>query len=183
MQQHEPATDINADDATLFDRYGQAVFAYLRLHSITREDAEDLLVEVFTAALEQDQLSALPEENRLAWLRRVAHNKLVDSYRRMQRRPIVALGQGEEMLSNVYDDNPERVAIQQESNAQLHQAVGTLPLVQQQVLRLRYGDGLRLVDIAALLNKREEAVRKLHSRALAQLRGIFIPHLRGGDRA
>lgn len=174
MQQHEPATGINADnDAALFDRYGQAVFAYLRLHSITREDAEDLLVEVFTAALEQDQLTALLEEERLAWLRRVAHNKLVDSYRRIQRRPIIVLGQGQEMLSDADDDNPERFAIQRESFAQLHLAVSSLPLLQQQVLRLRYGDGLRLVEIAALLNKREEAVRKLHSRALAQLRSLF----------
>ena len=173
MQQYERASDISAGDAELFDRYSQAIFSYLRLHSISREDAEDLLVEVFTAALEHDQLSALLEEEQLAWLRRVAHNKLVDNYRRGQRRPVVALEHGEGLLSDVDDDNPEHFVIQRELYAQLYLAVSSLPLLQQQVLRLRYGDGLRFAEIAVLLNKREEAVRKLYSRTLAQLRGVF----------
>jgi RNA polymerase sigma-70 factor (ECF subfamily) len=103
----------------------------------------------------------------------------VDSHRRAQRRPVVALGNGDERLSDADDDNPERLALQREMYAQLHQAVGTLPLVQQQVLRLRYSDGLRSAEIAALLNKREEAVRKLYSRALAQLRSVFHTTLEG----
>jgi len=55
----------------------------------------------------------------------------------------------------------------------LHQAIQTLPLVQQQLLRLRYGDGLPFAEIAILLNKREEALRKLLSRTLATLRMLL----------
>lgn len=40
------------------------------------------------------------------------------------------------------------------------------PVLQQQVLRLRYGDGLRCAEIVVLLNKREDAVRKMLSRCI-----------------
>jgi len=59
----------------------------------SREDAEGLTLEVFLGALEHDNLSALADDERLAWLRRVAHNKIIDSHRRSARRPVVALDQ------------------------------------------------------------------------------------------
>ena len=42
----------------LYERYGQVIFGYLRLHMHSLEDAEDLLLEVFLAALGHDNLSA-----------------------------------------------------------------------------------------------------------------------------
>lgn len=132
-----------------------------------------MTAEVFTAALENDQLSGSPEEQRLPWLRRVAYHKLVDSYRRSQCRPVVSLDQGVEMLLDEEAETPEQVALQREAYRDLHQIVDRLPALQQQVLRLRYGNGLRCLEIAVLLNKREEAVRKLISRTLAQLRSIY----------
>lgn len=173
MKPLEDITETGKSDAALFDHYGPAIFAYLRLHAITREDAEDLMVEVFTAALEHDQLSAIPQEEQLAWLRRVAHNKLVDSYRRASRRSIVALEQAATALVENENQSPENLALQRELFAQLHQFVGTLPPLQQQVLRLRYGNSLPFAEIAVLLNRREEAVRKILSRTLVQLRGLL----------
>ena len=41
MQQQTGIDDI-ADDAILFSRFGQAIFAYVRLYTSSREDAEDL---------------------------------------------------------------------------------------------------------------------------------------------
>jgi len=40
-------------------------------------------------------------------------------------------------------------------------------------LQLRYEDSLRFADIAILLDKREEAVRKLYSRTLTRLRMLY----------
>ena len=42
----------------LYESYGQIIFGYLRLHIHSLEDAEDLLIEVFLAALEHDNLAA-----------------------------------------------------------------------------------------------------------------------------
>ena len=68
---------------------------------------------------------------------------------------------------------PEHLIVRREELERLYAAIRKLPLLQQQVLRLRVGDGLRFSEIAVLLNKREEAVRKVFSRTLALLRAIY----------
>jgi hypothetical protein len=45
--------EFPSDDAALFDRSGPVLFAYILKHVRSREDAEDLTLEVFTAALEK----------------------------------------------------------------------------------------------------------------------------------
>ncbi len=166
----EQEQGVHSEDAQLYDRYGAAIFAYVRSQQLSREDAEDLTVAVFMAALEHDNLSGLSSREQLAWLRRVAHNKLVDRVRHMTRHPSVAFDQIEESVHPDTMQDPEYAALQKEEYRQLHNAIRGLPLIQQQILHLRFGTGLRMFEIAALLNKRETAVRKQLSRTLAFLR-------------
>src|SRR6187200_2956183 len=67
----------------LHDRYRQRLFAYVRqmLSSCSRQDAEDVLQDVFVrayGALRHDRRDV----NVRAWLYRVAHNRSVDHLRR-----------------------------------------------------------------------------------------------------
>jgi DNA-directed RNA polymerase specialized sigma24 family protein len=82
MQQQDECQQSDSAGTALYQRYGVSIFAYARLHTPSWEDAEDITLEVFTAALEQKSLSWLAEKQQLVWLRRVAQNKLVDRYRR-----------------------------------------------------------------------------------------------------
>jgi RNA polymerase sigma factor (sigma-70 family) len=161
----------NTSQTGLFERYGPAIFGYLRFHVLSLEDAEDLLLEVFLAALEHDSLSGLSPGEQLAWLRRVAHNKLLNVYRLARRHPQVALESIAEILSEETD--PEQLTLQREKRGQLRAALEKLPALQQHLLQLRYGDGLRCSEIALLLNKREGAVRKLLSRTILFLRQTY----------
>ncbi len=160
----------------LYDRYAHVIFAYVRLHLSSPEDAEDVTLEVFVAALEHENLVGLSAQEQLMWLRRVASNKLVDIYRRTQRHPVVAL---ENVAERLYEDenrSPEYIALRQERYRQLHSAISTLPELQQHLLQLRFGRGLRFAEIAILLNKREDALRQLLSRTLALLRTNYFSH-------
>lgn len=156
---------------SLYESYGQIIFGYLRLHIHSLEDAEDLLIEVFLAALEHDNLAAFSPGEQLAWLRRVAHNKLINTYRRVSRSPHIALDAIEE--TEFEDEEPEQQTLRQEERRRLRASLQKLPALQQQVLQLRYGDGLRCTEIAVLLNKREGAVRKLLSRSIHLLRQVY----------
>src|SRR5260370_24388680 len=80
-----------ADHEALFDRYCPAIFAYLRSHLSSREDAEDLTLDVFAAALENPSLPTWSGARQLAWLKRLPHNNLGNSYRYPQPRPTAAL--------------------------------------------------------------------------------------------
>jgi RNA polymerase sigma factor (sigma-70 family) len=176
MQQQDECKQADSAGAALYHRYAVSIFAYARLHTPSWEDAEDITLEVFTAALEQKSLSWLAEQQQLVWLRRVAQNKLVDRYRRSLHISLLPLEQVVETLRADEALTPEQIVLRREELERLSSSVGKLPRLQQQVLQLRLGDGLRFAEIAVLLNKREEAVRKLYSRTLALLRTIYEQH-------
>lgn len=167
-----PALD-DSPAALLYQRHAASIFVYLRMHTSTLEDAEDLLLEVFLAALEQANLLALPEEKQLAWLRSVAQHKLVDHYRRAGRRPAVPLEQVAEALTEDAEDSPEQMALRQEERRRLAAAIKRLPAAQREVLRLRFTDGLRSKQIAEVLGKREETVQKILYRIITRLRTLY----------
>ena len=108
--------------AALYERYARTVFPYLRRRLPSREDAEDLLLEVFLAAFEHNSLIGLADEECAAWLRQVARNKLVDYYRRSSRRGTVTL---EEVEESLYDEahDPERMALSHEDERRLRAAI------------------------------------------------------------
>lgn len=173
MQHYDEPPGVYTTNSSLYDRYAKPLCAYIRLHLASWEDAEDVLCEVFLAAFQQKQFVAWNEEQQLAWLRRVAHNKVADHYRRTAHIATLPLEQAfEEAL---HDDTltPEQVAVRHEEFQQLYRVIETLSLVQQQILRLRFGDDLRFAEIALLLKMREDAVRKISSRTLARLRSIY----------
>lgn len=165
---------INEDTALaeLYQRHVYTLLSLIRRSVPTREDAEDVLLEVFTAALERNALAGLSEHEQLAWLRRVAHNKCVDLYRLTHRRPASSLETGIELFEDE-ELAPEQVALRSEEHALLYTHLTKLPEQQQHILRLRFGHGLRCTEIARNLNKSESSVRMLLSRALNRLRGIY----------
>ncbi len=165
-------TPMNGD-TTFYDRYAHTILAYVQLHISSREDAEDVMLEVFMAAFEHHNLAGLAEQEQLLWLRRVARNKLANIYRHLQRHPSIAL---DNVAESLYDDegrSPESIILRQERYRQLHIAINSLSLLQQQLLQLRFGYGLRFAEIAILLDKREAALRKLLSRTLTSLRATY----------
>ena len=154
----------------LYKRYAPALFEYVRRHTATPGDAEDMLAEVFIVALRYD-LSGMSADEQRAWLWTVARNKVNDAYRQAKRRPMVSL----EALGDMLEDEttPEKLALQQEEVAYLRGYLQRLSRVQQEVLELRFIGGLRCTEIALLLKKREGAVRSILSRALNELRKYY----------
>jgi len=176
MQQQEKHKLVNSSDSTLYDRHAAVILAYARSHTASWQDAEDLTLEVFLAALEHDNLSWLSDKQQLIWLWRVARNKFIDSHRRPDHPPTVPLEQVVEYACRDEALTPEQMVLRREELELLYESVGKLSLEQQQVLQLRFGEGLRFAEIAILLNKREATVRKICSRSLALLRGIYQQH-------
>lgn len=156
--------------AELYQQYATEIFAYLRLHTPTREDAEDLLVDVFLAALEQAHFQTIPVEKQRAWLWRVARYKTIDLYRSGKRRASSRL---DELAHTLYFDEelePEQYAMRAERYTQVARHIQRLPASQRQVIYLHFVHGLRSKSIAQITQKRDGTVRMLLSRALNALR-------------
>ncbi len=157
----------------LYQRHWLGLFTTIRQHISSGEDAEDILLDVFLAALESSTLPSMSEQQQEAWLRRVAYNKCMDLHRRASRHPAFPL---EAHVETLYDDErlaPEQAALRQEEVERLQQHLAALSTDQQEILRLRYADELPYAEIAARLRKSEGAIRTMLSRTLHLLRGLY----------
>src|SRR5215469_8681055 len=135
-QQEEQALDGSLVEK-LYRQHAPVLFKYIHRSIFSPEDADDILVEVFLAAIESPTLFGRSMEEQLAWLKRVARNKVADYQRRVTRAPVVAL---DKMQGSPFDADPltpEVVLVEQEEAELLHARLSRLPQLQQVVLRLR----------------------------------------------
>lgn len=171
MQQHDSELDDGSPGATLYRHYAPVIIAYLLRELASREEAEDLLLEVFLAALQRRDFFTFSQKDQQAWLWKVARNKVADHYRDFSRHPTQTLS--EETIDENDASIPERAALKRETYTQLHACLRELPELQREVVVLRYGNRLSCAEIAAVLGKSEAAVRMLLSRTLKLLRTTY----------
>ncbi|HTI15668.1 MAG TPA: RNA polymerase sigma factor [Dictyobacter sp.] len=119
----------------LFQRHRLTIFTHILQYVSSREDAEDILLEVFIAAFENAVIMTLNEHQQLAWLRRVASNKSIDYLRRAQRRTAVPIEQAAETLPEEDYLSPEQVTLRQEEISLLHTHLSSLPQLQQEIIQ------------------------------------------------
>lgn len=165
--------------AEVYRRYAPALLAYAYRRLSSREDAEDVIVEVFLSILQNEHFLVFDEKKQEAWLWTITRNKVVDAYRRAARLPQVSVEWLSEVLYEDEGQSPEWISIRREEDALLQKIVRELPELQQEVLRLRFGDDLKFEEIARVLEKNEPAIRMLLTRTLRRLRSLF----RDGEKA
>lgn len=175
MQQRMDGSAPNAIAFAEFYQYHVSTVLNSIQRSVhAREDAEDVLVEVFLAAHAREAyLTTLDEDAQRAWLQRVAQNKCIDLLRRQQRQATVNL---ESVLGALYEpeeQSPEHLALHAEEHALLRHHLAALTTQQQVILRLKFGWRLSSVEIARKLNKSESSVSRLLARALDRLRHMY----------
>jgi RNA polymerase sigma factor (sigma-70 family) len=157
--------------SVFYTRFAPRIFAYISRQVANRQDAEDLLLEVFLSAHRESALGKLPEEQQLAWLRRVARNKLIDYYRHQGLIRWLPLAEASELEDEHL--TPEACVEQQEEYQRLSQALQQLSPAQQELVQLRYEHELHLTEIAGILRRSEGAVRKMLTRTLRKLKACY----------
>lgn len=162
------------DRATLiaiYDDYHQPVYRYIYRQVGDVETSRDLTAEVFGRFLQAVEQGKGPVGEVLAWLYLTSHNAVVDHYRRQQHRQHLPLD--EELVDAASD--PVSVAEDRISVQQIRAALRQLTPDQQQVVTLKFLEGLSTAEVAAVLNKPVGAVKSLQHRALAALQRHLIP--------
>ncbi len=173
MQANRKMAQAEQEMALLYRQYAPGLLTYVRMRITSGEDAEDLVVDVFVAAIENAKFAALSGKEKQLWLWRVTRNKVIDHYRRTKNRQKVTL---EDVADDLFEDemaNPEYAALRQEDYMDLYAHLQSLPLLQQQILRMRFGQDLSCSEIATTLGKQENLVRVTLSRSLNLLRKIY----------
>jgi RNA polymerase sigma-70 factor, ECF subfamily len=154
--------------AQIYDTYSPGLYRYSMRRLSDQDVAEDCVAETFSRFLQALKTRRGPQSFLQAFLYRIAHNWIVDHYRRGPTQP-------QELTEEHPDENadPEKDAgrhLQQES---LRLAIRNLTPDQQQVIALKYLEGWENEDIARSLKKPVGAVKSLQHRALAALEKIL----------
>ncbi len=143
------------------------ILKYLSKHLPSKEDAEDLTNDVFFEAI--DSLNLLTKEDNLqAWLYRIAHNKMVDYYRKRKIKSLL-LSQMPylEIISNEIHQ-PEFQFEKDRVRDKIEKTLISLSEKYQKVLRLHYEEGISVKEIASRLNMSFKATESLLFRARKQ---------------
>lgn len=147
----------------LYKRYVTPVFRYLYSRTGNVHVAEDITAQTFLVALETFERFR-GDGHFSSWLFGIARNKVVDHYR--QRIPMVPI---EDAASETENSDPLIAAIQTEQAAAAAKLIKTLDEGEQELLRLRFLAGMSFREIAHLLRRSEDAVKKTTYRMLARL--------------
>ncbi len=154
--------------ASLYERYRDHIYAYLRTRTTSPDDAADLTQQVFLQAIDALTQYRPQRGSFAAWLFGIARNAAIDFHRRQK--AVVTWDLLSEMLHPVAQDDVEHGALQQEALGQLARALHTCPPGTREMLALRFAGRLSSAEIAAIVGKSEAAVKKQLTRTIRTLK-------------
>lgn len=153
----------------LYDAYFLRIYAYTAYRVARREDAEDVVSEVFITMLEKlHQFRGGQTGAFAAWLFRICRNTITDFHRRTDRQPHTSSLDTVPEL-HTQSPSPDQAVIHAETRHELLQLVHTLAPRRQEVITLKFYGGLRNNEIAQVLGLDERTVASHLTRALRDL--------------
>jgi RNA polymerase sigma-70 factor (ECF subfamily) len=155
----------------LYIHYMKAIYRYIFFRVGDEIHAEDLTEETFVRAWE-----ALPNYQQRkhpfsSWLYRIAHNLIIDHYRRIKPVPI------SNGLMRTYSDPAESMdhMVHRKNEIRLLiNAVQKLNELEREIVLLRFVEGLSHKEISAMVGRSQTSCRVILHRALKALRSILV---------
>ncbi len=140
----------------LLKRHKDRVFNYVRMTVRDRQLAEDIFQETFCKAIITLKAGKYNDEGKfLPWIMRIAHNLIIDSYRRNAKMPSVEpKNEDHDIFAslNVFDKNVETEMIEGQIVADLRKLITHLPEEQREVIFMRHYEDLSFKEIADKTN-------------------------------
>ncbi len=157
----------------LYQQHLNQIYRYIYYKVGSAPEAEDLTEQTFLKAweaIERFREQGVPFS---VWLYRLAHNTVIDYHRtRHEAVPLDDLTDTEDGQSN-----PDQVVAVRLDVQTLRKAIARLTAEQQQVIILRFVQGLSHSEVGAIMGKNEGAVRGLQHRALSALHEILADRI------
>ncbi len=173
MQANRHVAQAEQEMALLYRKHAPGLLTYVRMRIALRRRCGRSGGGSFHGGHRECKICHVIGEREALWLWRVTRNKVIDAYRRAKTRQNVTL---EHVAEGLFEDemfSPEYAALRQEDYMDLYVHLQSLPPLQQQILRMRFGQDLSCSEIATTLGKQENLVRVTLSRGLNLLRKIY----------
>lgn len=149
---------INGDHASLEElikRHQRKVFSYILLIVKDKHLAEDIFQDTFIKVINTLRAGTYNEEGKfLPWVMRIAHNLIIDFFRKSKRMPYVENSEDYDLFETlkVFEETIEDKLIIAQIHKDVKRLVEYLPEEQKEVLKMRHYKDMSFKDIAEQTN-------------------------------
>lgn len=167
---------MEAQFRNLYENYHQDLFQFLFYLVKNKEQAEDLVQDVYVKALQAyDRFEGKSSEK--TWLLSIARHTAYDWFRKQKRsrQNWTGLFDWKEQTLDVADTSllPEEIAMQNEEIQMMYRALKQCTINQQMVLVLRYIQSYSIVETADILGWSESKVKTTQHRGMKALKSLM----------
>lgn len=145
---------INGDERAieaLINKHNSRLTGFIYSKVGDRELTEDIFQDTFMKVIRTLKRGAYNEEGKfMPWVMRIAHNLIIDHYRKNNRMPMYGTSDSETIFSLMSDDdlNAEKQLIKDQIDLDLLQMIKELPVDQQEVLEMRLYKDMSFKEIS-----------------------------------
>jgi RNA polymerase sigma-70 factor (ECF subfamily) len=136
----------------LIHRHKSKVFSYILMVVKNKQHADDIFQDTFIKVIHTLKSGSYKEEGKfIQWVMRIAHNLVIDHFRKSKRIPLVETANGEgNVLDNlrIYDESIEDRIINEQIHNDVRALIEYLPSEQRDVLMMRHYADMSFKDIA-----------------------------------
>jgi len=136
----------------LIHRHKNKVFAYISLYIRDQALAEDIFQDTFLKVIQSVKSGKYSDNGKfLSWVMRIAHNLIIDHFRRIKQMNTISNDNYESDLFNskrFAEDNVEDDIVKRQIHLDVRKMITQLPDDQREVVILRHYAGLSFKEIA-----------------------------------
>ncbi len=137
----------------LINRHQNRVYAYILMITKNKELADDLFQDTFIKVINTIRSGSYNEEGKfLQWVMRIAHNLIIDHFRKSNRIPVIDNNKKEDFdifeNLNIMDESIEDKIITEQIHKDVRKLIELLPAEQREVLYMRHYAEMSFKDIA-----------------------------------
>lgn len=173
---------ISGDEKSLsilINRHQQKIFSFIFSKVYDKDLAEDIFQDTFIKVIRTLKRGKYNEEGKfLPWVMRIAHNLVIDHFRKSNRMPKFE-GKGDFDILDFMTDgdlNAERQIIKDQIDTDLHELIKELPQDQLEVLEMRIFKEMSFKEIAFKTDVSINTALGRMRYALINLRKIIEKH-------
>lgn len=155
--------------AGLYERFFDQIFRYVSFKTGSPTEAEDITGEVFVRMIESIHRFKWQGHPFSSWLFRIAHNLIVDYFRKKGKKTLVPLEGTADNLQSAHVDVDRRIDVEL-AMYEIHRAMAGLTDLQREVISMRFAGGLSVAETARAIGKKDNAVKALQHAGLKKLR-------------
>lgn len=147
------------------------LFQYVYKRLKNKQDTEDIIQMVFIKIWNSINSWKPAHTSPLAFFFTVARTSIIDHFRKKSSKDLVSDEIVQEHIES-YDKTMDSVYINDDVE-KLKKALNELSEEQREIIELYYMNEFSYKEISKIIEKREDAIRQTHSRAIKKLREIY----------